>query len=75
MSINRRQFLRRAAGAVSTAAFMGAAGSQRMVGQQQTLPEPEASGVEHIGVVMMENRSFDHLFGWLPRRQRNPGGA
>src|ERR1700733_10852720 len=66
MSINRRQLMRRAAGAVSTAALVGAAGSQRVAGQEQTLPAPEASGVEHIVVVMMENRSFDHLLGWLP---------
>jgi phospholipase C len=66
MSINRRQFMRRAAGAVSTAALMGTAGSQRLAGQEQTLPTPEASGIEHIVVVMMENRSFDHLLGWLP---------
>src|ERR1700721_2862860 len=66
MSINRRQFMRRAAGAVSTAAFVGAAGSQRAAAQEPTLPAPEASGVEHIVVVMMENRSFDHLLGWLP---------
>jgi phospholipase C len=66
MSINRRQFMRRAAGAVSTAALMGTAGSQRLAGQEQSLPAPETSGVEHIVVVMMENRSFDHLLGWLP---------
>jgi phospholipase C len=66
MSINRRQFMRRAAGAVSTAAVMGVAGSQRVAGQEQALPAPEASGIEHIVVVMMENRSFDHLLGWLP---------
>jgi phospholipase C len=24
------------------------------------------SGIEHIVVVMMENRSFDHFLGWLP---------
>src|SRR6202453_4977703 len=66
MSINRRQFMRRAAGAVSTAAFVGAAGSQRVAAQEQGLPAPEASGIEHIVVVMMENRSFDHLLGWLP---------
>src|SRR5262249_19785286 len=29
-------------------------------------PKPEKSGIEHIVVVMMENRSFDHLLGWLP---------
>ncbi len=27
---------------------------------------PERSGIEHVVVVMMENRSFDHLLGWLP---------
>jgi phospholipase C len=32
----------------------------------QTLPPPEAAGFEHVVVVMMENRSFDHFFGWLP---------
>src|SRR5712691_1429853 len=27
---------------------------------------PEDSGLEHVVVVMMENRSFDHFLGWLP---------
>jgi len=31
-----------------------------------TLPLPAASGIEHVVVVMMENRSFDHFMGWLP---------
>ena len=30
------------------------------------VPAPERSGIEHIVVLMMENRSFDHLLGWLP---------
>jgi phospholipase C len=30
------------------------------------LPDPATSGIDHIVVVMMENRSFDHYFGWLP---------
>jgi phospholipase C len=30
------------------------------------LSRPERSGIEHVIVVMMENRSFDHLLGWLP---------
>jgi phospholipase C len=25
-----------------------------------------ANGIEHVVVLMMENRSFDHLLGWLP---------
>jgi len=32
----------------------------------QTLPPPDASGIEHVIVVTMENRSFDHFLGWLP---------
>jgi phospholipase C len=30
------------------------------------LPRPGRSGIDHIVVVMMENRSFDHFLGWLP---------
>ena len=28
--------------------------------------DPTRSGIEHVVVVMMENRSFDHILGWLP---------
>ena len=38
MSINRRQFLRRAAGAVSTAAVIGAATSQPSAAQNKACP-------------------------------------
>jgi phospholipase C len=31
------------------------------------LPQPEQSGIEHIVIVTMENRSFDHMLGWLPK--------
>jgi phospholipase C len=31
------------------------------------LPPPGKSGIKHIVVVMMENRSFDHFLGWLPQ--------
>lgn len=31
-----------------------------------TLPPPQESGIQHIVVVTLENRSFDHLLGWLP---------
>lgn len=27
---------------------------------------PEDSGLDHVVIVVMENRSFDHLLGWLP---------
>lgn len=32
----------------------------------EPLPNPEDSGIDHIVVVMMENRSFDHMLGWAP---------
>src|SRR5215813_122003 len=35
-------------------------------GDDNTLPDPQRSGIQHIVVVMMENRSFDHFLGWLP---------
>ena len=30
------------------------------------LPAPEDSGIDHIVVVMMENRSFDSVMSWVP---------
>jgi phospholipase C len=33
--------------------------------QTPTLPTPDRSGIEHVVVVTMENRSFDHFLGWL----------
>lgn len=65
MSINRRDFMRHVAGAASAAALAGTVGASRAVEAQQ-LPAPGASQIDHIIVVMMENRSFDHLLGWLP---------
>lgn len=35
-------------------------------GLHNSLPEPALSGIEHVILVMMENRSFDHFMGWLP---------
>jgi phospholipase C len=33
---------------------------------EAALPAPDQSGIQHVIVVMMENRSFDHLVGWIP---------
>src|SRR6185436_4577198 len=35
-------------------------------GHDKSIPSASRSGIDHIVVVMMENRSFDHLLGWLP---------
>ena len=31
-----------------------------------TLPLPADTGIDHVVVLMMENRSFDHMLGWVP---------
>jgi phospholipase C len=38
------------------------------------LPPPEESGIEHLVVVTMENRSFDHFLGWLAGADGLPPG-
>lgn len=38
------------------------------------LPNPQNSGIKHIVVVTMENRSFDHLFGWFPNADGKQAG-
>jgi phospholipase C len=35
---------------------------------------PEAGTLEHVIVVTMENRSFDHLLGWVPGVNGRPAG-
>ncbi len=69
MPLSRRQFLS-SAGLVGAAALAaGSTASLRSASPAQaatTLPAPATSGIDHIVVVMMENRSFDHFLGWLP---------
>jgi phospholipase C len=64
MAINRRDFIRSVAGAAASSASLDGAVPQPT--HAQSLPAPEASSIDHIVVVMMENRSFDHFLGWLP---------
>src|SRR5919108_1986538 len=74
---SRRQFLARAAG-ITTALALG--GGNRLAAQatagagSTTLPHPTASGIEHVVLVMMENRSFDHMLGWLPHAEGTQAG-
>lgn len=72
--VNRRDFLRRAA-SVSAAALATSIPESRPQAQTiDLLPTPENSGIEHIVVVMMENRSFDHLLGWMPNANGRQSG-
>jgi len=38
------------------------------------LPDPTSCGIEHVVLVMMENRSFDHFLGWLPQADGRQAG-
>jgi phospholipase C len=75
MSVNRRNFLRSAA-SVSAAALASALSEAKSQIQplDSLLPAPELSGIEHVVVVMMENRSFDHLLGWMPNANGRQAG-
>ncbi|MDB6034624.1 MAG: phospholipase [Verrucomicrobiales bacterium] len=62
--VNRRQFLGQTA---ALAAGLSLGGNPISAApRNKVLPLPNKSGVDHIVVVMMENRSFDHYLGWLP---------
>ncbi|WP_019630132.1 alkaline phosphatase family protein [Actinomadura atramentaria] len=65
--LTRRGFLAGTAGAAIMAAGAGAtAGAAENTAPVGALPDPAESGIDHVVVVMMENRSFDHYLGWLP---------
>ncbi|MCW2493615.1 MAG: alkaline phosphatase family protein, partial [Frankiales bacterium] len=67
-----RRTLLKTSGALGAAGLLAGAGLDRgllgfpsFAATPAALPAPEASGIEHVVVVMMENRSFDHFLGWL----------
>lgn len=68
--MNRRQFSKTTLMAGGAALLGGsaarfAAAPRAMAQTLPSLPDPEASGIDHIVAVTMENRSFDHFFGWM----------
>jgi phospholipase C len=63
--LSRRRFLRHAAAAGSVLGVGGLSSVERAFSQGAALPDPQASGIDHVVVLMMENRSFDHMLGWL----------
>jgi phospholipase C len=80
MKVNRRELLKNAA-FVSGSVLVGAScpSSKKLFAQDvlldlPNLPIPADSGIEHIVVVTMENRSFDHFLGWLPNADGKQAG-
>jgi len=75
MKMNRRDFLR-ATAAASSGALFGRIGFDALTAaaRDRTLPPPSRAGFDHVVVLMMENRSFDHLLGWLPNADGRQAG-
>ena len=59
--LNRRDWVAR----MAAAAGAGALGCSNS-GEPDPDPTPTPGSLDHIIVVTMENRSFDHLLGWVP---------
>jgi phospholipase C len=68
--VDRRQFL----GAAAAAALSAHPVTRRFLELETALPNPRRSGIDHVVVVMMENRSFDHFLGWLPHADGRQAG-
>ena len=67
MSVSRRDFI----------AQLAIAAGATALGCRDTSdpdPDPETPGIDHVIVVTMENRSFDHLLGWVPGADGIPAG-
>jgi len=66
-AFTRRRLLVLGGAAIAAQTRVGNAAARGLeLAAQQHLPAPHKSGIEHIVLLMMENRSFDHLLGWLP---------
>jgi len=63
---SRREFIRTTSGLAAGLALSGGVSSVFAAPRNKKLPTPNKSGIQHIVVVTMENRSFDHFLGWLP---------
>ena len=76
MSVNRRDFLRSVASisGATLASTISFSQTEKIQQLDASLPSPDTSGIEHVVVVMMENRSFDHLLGWMPNANGRQAG-
>ena len=77
--MNRRQFTQATLLAGGSALFgrtvsYFAASQSARAQTLPALPSPDASGVDHIVAVTMENRSFDHFLGWMPNADGRQAG-
>ena len=67
--MRRREFLARTAAVAGTAGLAGVLPLDALIAeaarrQRRAIPSPRNLPIDTIVVLMMENRSFDHYFGW-----------
>ena len=70
-TLRRRDFLQRAAYAAGMAGAAAVLPGNLLLAEAtrstaHALPTPSTMPLDHVVVLMMENRSFDHYFGWHP---------
>jgi len=70
----RRLLTGLAAGAAGLVTGQDAFARRHALTSDVVLPSPADSGIDHIVVLMMENRSFDHMLGWLPGANAQQAG-
>ena len=70
--LSRREFLERTAYGAGLAGMAGVLPASTLISEaaeaqarRARLPSPRNVEIDHFVVLMMENRSFDHYFGWL----------
>src|SRR5215212_11226941 len=69
-SLSRRELLERAAYAAGMAGAASLFPADTLLqaaarAKASPMPKPRDMQIDHFVIVMMENRSFDHYFGWL----------
>ena len=86
--LSRREFLERTAYGAGLAGMASTLPVSVLLGEaaeaearRARMPSPRNVEIDHFVVLMMENRSFDHYFGWVPNADatqkvsyRNPQG-
>jgi phospholipase C len=79
-TLRRREFLARTAAVAGGASLATRLPAEQLVAEaarrtaRRRLPSPKNMPLDTVVVLMMENRSFDHYFGWHPKADsRNTG--
>jgi len=78
-TLRRREFLARTAALAGAAGMAGLVPAETLVAEaarrrRRPFPRPQNLPIDTFVVLMMENRSFDHYFGWHPKADgRNAG--